>query len=109
MNHSTEEEILKKEKRRKVFYFIRTGIVSFLYVGLVILSLLLGFNFVSGGLVFKNYFWGVLFILLATFGLIAYLAYIFYEINRLFTPVEHLKENRAVAFIKRFVKPSKKG
>lgn len=88
------DNIDKKEKRRKVFFFIRISFVSFLYLLSLLLSLFLGFDFIGGGLVFKNYIWGISFILLSTLGLILLLVYLFKEIDKVLTPLDENKVKR---------------
>lgn len=97
------DTIDKKEKRRKVFFFIRISLVSFLYFLFVLLSLFLGFDFIGGGLVFKNYIWGMFFILLSTFGLISLLVYLFVEVDKILLPLdeEKTKRNKLKIFFKK--------
>ena len=87
------DNIDKKEKRRKVFFFIRISFVSFLYLLSLLLSLFLGFDFI-GGLVFKNYIRGVSFILLSTLGLILFLVYLFIEVDKILSPLDEEKAKR---------------
>ena len=97
------ESIDKKEKRRKVFFFIRISLVSFLYLLFILLSLFLGFDFIAGGLVFKNYIWGISFVLLSTLGLILFLVYLFKEIDKILSPLdeEKAKRTRLKIFLKK--------
>ena len=98
------DNIDKKEKRRKVFFFIRITLISFLYLLSLLLSLFLGFDFI-GGLVFKNYIWGVSFILLSTLGLILLLVYLFIEIDKILLPLDENKVKRTG--LKIFLKKAK--
>ena len=95
----------KKEKRRKVFFFIRITLVSFLYLLFLLLSLFLGFDFIAGGLVFKNYIWGISFVLLSTLGLILLLVYLFKEIDKILSPLVENKVKRVR--LKIFLKKAK--